>query len=301
MHKPLCLLGGLAALALQPWLASADDRNGNGLDDALEEALLARFAPLVLLEPRERAMPANVDWYLARAQLEPDLRPEVHVTQASLLGNWDAALRTLGREVARLRPNHAARPGSPDPRDWIVYGHVYPAQDGGVLVQYWFFYPFNDFLAVFNHEGDWEHVTVRLDRALRPVGAWYARHRRSAPGKWFAWNDLAREGDHPVALSARGSHASYAEHDEVPWYDRVCATRVPADAERLDCVVWRTWAKGTGGIVNTGPRRRPRPRAWFVSWPGEWGTEGWFGRDTGGPLGPAYQEGWCSGGAPGCS
>src|SRR6266536_3666222 len=225
MHKALCLLGGLAALALQPWLASADDRNGNGLDDALEEALLARFAPLVLLEPRERAMPANVDWYLARAQLEPDLRPEVHVTQASLLGNWDAALRTLGREVARLRPNHAARPGSPDPRDWIVYGHVYPAQDGGVLVQYWFFYPFNDFLAVFNHEGDWEHVTVRLDRALRPVGAWYARHRRSAPGKWFAWNDLAREGDHPVALSARGSHASYADHDEVPWYDRVCATR----------------------------------------------------------------------------
>ena len=52
----------------------------------------------------------------------------------------------------------------------------------------------------------------------------------------------------------------------------------------------------TGGLVSTGPRRRPRPNAWFVAWPGQWGTAGWFGRDTGGPFGPAYQAAWCSGG-----
>ena len=37
-------------------------------------------------------------------------------------------------------------------------------EDGGVLVQYWFFYPFNDAHWLFDHEGDWEHVAVRLER-----------------------------------------------------------------------------------------------------------------------------------------
>jgi hypothetical protein len=248
-------------------------------------------------------LPANVDWYLARARPDPELEPGAGslMAKASVLGDWDALLREVGRQVARLRPNLAARPGSSDPRDWVVYGHVYPARDGGVLVQYWFFYPFNDFHVLFDHEGDWEHVTVRLDRLARPVGAWFARHRWSAPGKWFPWSALEREGDHPVVLAARGSHASYADPGDVLWWDTACPTRAPAAAPSHGCSVWRTWSRETGGIVDTGARDRPRPRARFVSWPGQWGTVGWFRRDSGGPRGPAYQAGWCSEGAPGCS
>jgi Vacuolar protein sorting-associated protein 62 len=301
MRSSLRLLGALAALGLLvPRAGAAEDTNRNGLEDGAEEALLARFAPVVILAPGERALPANVDWYLSRARLDPEPTPAPRVTQASLLADLETALRAVGRRVARLRPNRAARPGSPDPRDWVVYGHVYPAARGGVLVQYWFFYPFNDFHVLFDHDGDWEHVTVRLDSRGRPLGAWYARHAWSAPGRWFEWRRLEREGDHPVVLSARGSHASYAEPDDVLFWDDACGSRVPADAERLGCRVWRTWASGTGGIVNTGPRDRPRARATFVSWPGQWGTLGWLRRETGGPPGPAYQAGWCSEGAVGC-
>jgi hypothetical protein len=296
------LLGALAALgSLLPCPGIATDANRNVLADEAEEALLLRHAPVVLLAPDERAFPANVDWYLARARLDPDPAHEVHVTQASLLGDFEVALRAVGRRVARLRPNLAARPGSSDPRDWVVYGHVYRGRDGGLLVQYWFFYPFNDFHVLFDHEGDWEHVTIRLDARERPLGAWYARHAWSAPGKWFSWEELEREGEHPVVLSSRGSHASYADDEDVLFWDRTCGSRVPAKAARLGCRVWRTWASGSGGIVNTGPRDWPQPRAAFVSWPGEWGTQGWMRRDTGGPPGPAYQAGWCSEGAPGCS
>jgi hypothetical protein len=294
--------GALCALAL---LLARAPRADDLLPDGLAaERLLARFAPIVLLAPGERALPANVDWYLARVgEGGGGARPATAplAGEATLLGNWDAFLREMGRQVARLRPNLAARPGSPNPSDWTIYGHVYPAKGAGVLVQYWFFYPFNDFHVIFDHEGDWEHVTVRLDALLRPVGAWFARHRWSAPGEWFAWTALAREGDHPVVLSARGSHASYAAPEDVLWWDRACPTRDPNAAERSGCRVWRTWSPLTGGIVDTGARDKPRARAAFVAWPGQWGTLGWFRRDTGGPRGPAYQQGWCSGGRPGCS
>ena len=302
MDRIARLLGLCAALALLPCAGSAGDRNVNGVDDAVEEALLQRFAPVVLLAPGERARPANVDWFLARARLDPEpgAEPRLRVTQASLLGDWGAMLRAMNRGVARLRPHPAARPGSADPRDWITYGHVYRADGGGVLVQYWFFYPFNDAHWLFDHEGDWEHVTVRLDADHRPVGAWYARHDFCAPGRWFGWDALQREGDHPVVLSARGTHASYADPDDVAFYDRACTSRDPVDAERHGCTVWRTWASDTGGVVNTGPRDHPRARAAFVAWPGQWGTTGWMGRDTGGPFGPAYQAGWCSKGAADC-
>ncbi len=301
MRSTLRLLGALCALSLlAPHAGDAKDGDPGRRDAASAEALLARFAPLVLLAPGERALPANVDWYLARARLDPEPTRELRVTQASLLADFESALRAVGRRVARLRPNRAARPGSPDPRDWVVYGHVYPGKQGGFLVQYWFFYPFNDFYVLFDHEGDWEHVTVRVDDQLRPLGAWYARHTWSAPGRWFDWERLEREGEHPVVLSARGSHASYAEADDVLLWDRTCDSRVPAEAPRLGCTIWRTWAAGTGGIVNTGSRDRPRANAAFLSWPGLWGTIGWLRRDTGGPPGPAYQAGWCSEGAAAC-
>jgi len=271
-----------------------------GADAALERSLLERFAPVILLAPRERALPANVDWYLARARLDPDPRPGLRVTQASLLGDLGALLGGTSRRAARLRPDAGARAGSGDPRDWVAYGRVQGARGGGLLVQYWFFYAYNECHVLFDHDGDWEHVTVRLDDRLRPLGAWYARHERSAPGRWFPWGELSREGDHPVVLSARGSHASYAKAADARFYDQVCPASSLARAEAQGCRVWRTWSAATGGIVATGSRDRPRTGAAFIAWPGLWGARGWFGLDSGGPPGPAHQGGWCAKAAAPC-
>jgi hypothetical protein len=271
-----------------------------GVAPALERSLLGRFAPVVVLAPGERALPANVDWYLARARLDPDPRPGLRLTQASLLGDLGALLRGASRRVARLRPDARARAGSDDPRDWVVYGHVEGAAGGGLLVQFWFFYAYNECYVLFDHDGDWEHVTVRLDDRLRPLGAWYARHERSAPGRWFPWRELTLEGEHPVVLSARGSHASYASAADARFYDRVCSAPSLAAAEAQGCRVWRTWSAASGGVVATGSRERPRAAAAFIAWPGLWGARGWFGLDSGGPPGPAQQGGWCARAAEPC-
>jgi hypothetical protein len=272
------------------------DADGDGIDDAREATLLQRHAPLVLLDADEHMRPASVAWTFARAHVEvPSERPRV--MQASVLGAFvGVLLPDLHVAAAHLRVDRRAHRGSADRADWIAYGHAFRAPDGGVLLQYWFYYPFNEAWWAFDHEGDWEHVTVRLDAADHPMGAWYARHEDAMPGRWIGWAALSREGDHPVVLSARGTHASYASPDEAPFWERVCQQRDPARAAAAGCQAWRTW-EAPGGVVDLG--ERAAPRAPFVKWPGRWGSTGGFGREGAGdaPEGPAFQPGWCSEGA----
>lgn len=255
-------------------------------DAAGRRALLETYAPVVLLARGERALPASAEWYLARARLE---EPAGGVVVPARLG---------GRAQPRLRPYPSAVGGSANPADWATYGHVYRALDGGLLLQYWFFYPHNDFHGVGDHDADWEHITVRLGADGEPRGAWYARHDQNAPGVWLSWRALPREGVHPVVLAARGSHASYAHVGAVPWYDEVCATGRPDEATAQGCRVWRTWSGATAGVVDLGSRDAPAVP--YLLWPGRWGAEGGVGDDGAGPPGPAFQPGWCSRGAPGC-
>jgi hypothetical protein len=287
------------ALALASLLASATaraaDADRDGLDDATEDALLERFAPVVLLHPSEAARPGGADWLLSRSDLEAAPGRQ-RVLAAALLGSF--AWRRPPDPEARLRPRAAARAGSADPRDWETYGHAFRADDGGVLLQYWFFYPFNDAYGFFDHEGDWEHVTVKLDDAHHPQGAFYARHADS-PGPFSPWTALRLEGDHPVVLAARGTHASYPSRGDAPFWERVCPAEDPAQAADAGCAVWRTWAPETGGVVALG--ERAAPRVGFLSWAGRWGSTGRFGVDSRAepPPGPAFQLGWCAGAAPG--
>ncbi|TMQ64886.1 MAG: hypothetical protein E6K77_03505 [Candidatus Eisenbacteria bacterium] len=61
---------------------------------------------------------------------------------------WDA--------YARLR-------AGPDSAAWskpTVFAHPFLDERNRVVVQYWYFYPMNDYIA--NHEGDWEHINVVL-------------------------------------------------------------------------------------------------------------------------------------------
>lgn len=104
---------------------------------------------------------------------------------------------------------------------------------GGKDLQYWFFYPLNYLPVLTNnliiqrdpvaaveanadfHEGDFEHVTVHLQRnakgALEPEGVKMARHASGEDAN-FDWDDsarLQRLGDHPIVYASFGGHASY--------------------------------------------------------------------------------------------
>lgn len=99
-------------------------------------------------------------------------------------------------------------------------------QAGYVVLQYWFFYYFNDWRSrahgVNDHEGDWEQVTIYLAEQEHgePVPAWiaFSAHDEVGDDLRRRWDDpdLTLEGTHPVVHAGLGSHSgSYLAGDHL--------------------------------------------------------------------------------------
>jgi hypothetical protein len=272
----------LAPARSAPAPLASDDADRDGIPDALERELAERFAPIVMLDRRDWTRPASIPWLLARADV-------VNEAPAPKLA------AALSSPKARLPFSHAMRAGSDDPNDWTTYVHVYPRADGGINVQYWFLYAYNDGPAIFDHESDWEHVTVRLDRALSPMGVYFARHEDDHPGVYKSFGAVHRDGDHPIVLSASGTHASYVDRDDLAWFESA-ATCGPDQA--CGDRTWRTWQGG--GLVNIGETRHPLAYPDVLAYEGRWGREGSI-PGTSAPHGPMQHAGFCHAGFVTCA
>ncbi len=84
---------------------------------------------------------------------------------------------------------------------------------GFLVLQYYFFYAFNDWGTAHNgvndHEGDWEMISLFMQKE-KPAYVAYSAHT-GAP-EFHAWDDSALEkhdGMHPVVYVGCGSHANY--------------------------------------------------------------------------------------------
>ncbi|MDQ5829841.1 MAG: hypothetical protein M3324_08285, partial [Actinomycetota bacterium] len=93
-------------------------------------------------------------------------------------------------------------------------------QDGWVILEYWMFYPFNDWRSGFfganDHEADWEKIYVYLSESettgeVRPEWVAYAAHNYTGDNLRRRWDDpeVEKVGEHPVIYVGAGSHASY--------------------------------------------------------------------------------------------
>lgn len=273
------------------------DFDRDGIPDELEDALARQYAPMVILHKDDRIRPASVPWLIDRLD-DASLRSAEFHPGDPLLG--------------KSRYDEETRRGSVDPDDWVTYVHVFPRRDGGIGIQYWFFYPYSDGPMFFNHESDWEHMTVRLDVTGVPVGAYLSAHEDNSPGRFVPWDELRKEGNHPVVLSARGTHATYAHKRHLAWFETAGECD---DLHRCIHPVWRTWQGG--GLENLGERAYPR-RAFVRSrfdpaelladaidaldaliHPGRWGGSGTI-PGTSAPRGPFYQRGFCYGALDAC-
>ena len=100
-------------------------------------------------------------------------------------------------------------------RETAYYGRVVD-QCGYRVVQYWFFYAFNDFRAAVrganNHEGDWENVSIYLrpsGSVWRPGYVACSSHHDRQACTWTEVERVGAAGEHPVVYVGRGSHAGY--------------------------------------------------------------------------------------------
>jgi hypothetical protein len=193
-----------------------------------EQALAKRFAPDVrLVEQTEECghgepyIPTNVDVLFG----EPTV---------ALRGPWNRSdlvkIAPTARDLVGLYDYHLDFPGNPlEPgcgyERWArrltkgtsptVYAHVVSERDrpGHVALQYWFFYPFNDFNNL--HEGDWEMIqlvfdapTARAALATRPAEVGYSSHEGAERASWGDDKLELVAGTHPVVYVAAGSHAN---------------------------------------------------------------------------------------------
>jgi hypothetical protein len=259
-----------ARMRSRPVPLASDDADRDGLADSWESALAMRYAPVVLLDPSDRYRPASVDWLLA------------HLPQVTGSKSLQLAAIFLHKRDAF---SEEVRSGSLDPRDWVTYVHIYPRTDGDINVQYWFFYPFNDGKGLFDHEGDWEHVTVQTDAMGRARSLSLAQHRNTRPGVTRSWSVVSKVGDHPIIWSARGTHASYGDPNGHPWFDRVSSCTA-----LINCPgpIWKTW--DAGGLVNIGERDALLGRDDAFAYTGPWGGTGPWLRGRAAPCGPVQQR-----------
>ncbi len=134
--------------------------------------------------------------------------------------------------------------------------------------------------ADFAHEGDFEHVTVRV-KAYQFVAMYFAAHDPKKEGGWFSPGQVQFTAQgHPIAYSAKHSHASY-----------------PSPGKKDRYIPFPDYTANGGPVWNTElnlVRVTENSPAW-MRYSGRWGEIGemWaVGDVTSGPWGIRYKDTW---------
>ncbi len=293
-------------------LCGATSKDGDTLSDVLEDQLVWRFAPVVRLHPSDSYRPSSADWYMARTQMRFDhsgcsddqILNKGQVTTYNIdlqahqnKNGWPGCGHNSSVQYSDMRtpnsrfflqiPNDSAelttRLGAPS-TDWTCYAHARfaPGSTTQYDIQYWFFYPYNGALAVGQggHEGDWEHITVRVQSDGTTLSqVYFSAHNNE--GQWYLPGQISYTTDgRPVAYSAINSHASYPSAGT--WSRGV----LPADHTADGGPAWDC----RRGVWNVGERGLPLNKGrYWLNYSGRWGE---IGEIFSGPWGPAYQGYW---------
>jgi hypothetical protein len=266
--------------------------------------LLARHVPVLVLHPAEQVPPAAVDGFLSDAAL-----------QRRAGAGWEPAAGPLPAGGADLRLDQPACAAIDGPAATPCYvaaeaGHasrpvVYGAalrRGSRIELQYWIWYPWDVYSPTVPpgelwqvHEGDWETVSVVVDTMGRPLAVGYSEH---GEGVRRDWARAPKQGTHPLAYVALGSHANYPAPGVHAFDPRV--------VDALFISVIRQ--NGEEPVDHAGRGRVLRPRLVrvtatsprWMAFAGGWGEDGYLRVPGGqpqayaatGPRGPALHEQW---------
>jgi hypothetical protein len=289
------LLGLVAGLAIVP------SASGGAPASPPLSVLLARHVPILVLHPAERSRPVRVDGFLADSDLQR-LGPAGWVSVLGPLprGGADQRLdQRLCRAVDGIAASEcyaAAEAAHASPP--VVYGKAFRTRTR-IDLQYWLWYPYNDYSSTHPpgdvwqvHEGDWESVSVILDRTGRPLVVGLSRH---CEGTHRAWPGVRKRGARPVVYVALGSHASYFAPGTFR-HSPLCWPRELRDVVRALGLVDRT-APGQAFRPTLVPVTASRPS--WMQFAGAWGESGYVhfpNNDpiayAGAPRGPAFHDAW---------
>lgn len=265
---------------------------------AKRDELIKKYAPEVRFHKDEKYFPMSVTEFLPYVNLRtPTKNVEIkkgQITSSRFLG-YD---RDNYVDYYLGFADKAMKNGVKKKDNMIhtrAYANFIPTDDGGAIIQYIFFYPFNgafqmgdmgpiDNLVnavtsaadIGDHEADFEHINVRLNNALQIKDIYYARHKPSNDGG-YAIPEIT-EGSHPVVYASKYGHAAHPHHKD---------KQSNQDATSSNGPRWRTWED----IQYLGTKENPTPGNEWLKFRGHFGgTNG--GKDS--PRSPAQQSWWRS-------
>jgi hypothetical protein len=243
-----------------------------------------------------------------RRQTRPRLRRTARLAAVGVLARLvDVVLRLSLLVRGRVPRGLVAAAESATRSDAAADGRPYygrvVVEAGYTVLQYWYFYAFNDWRSTFSgvndHEADWETVAVYLaGTGTAATPAWVAASSHDHDGAVLRrrWDDpgLSREGDHPVVHPGAGSHSGafvagdYVVSVELPVLrrilDRVRRHGRPAVAGGF-AVPFVDYARGDGVAVGPGHDRTWHAAVIDDATPWVRGFRGLWGLDTRDPLG----------------
>lgn len=228
---------GEAATADSLWGPAHESERGDGISESRRselEQLVQRFVPTLVLPKADRVevdgrryqlIPTNIHLVADTLRLDViraapyifqdsinialrDLTPDSLVGLANTALRYESSPNSMaalyfdwpGTKVSEWWDSYRTFRTGADSTDWAtptVYAHPFLNATGQVVIQYWYFYPFNDFMG--NHEGDWEHVNVVLTPDRRGIEEMhYYFHRRSIALPQGEYQPEIVDGTHPV-------------------------------------------------------------------------------------------------------
>lgn len=294
----LVALALLVGLVIVPWSSAATPPRPS------LASLLARHLPILVLHPDERFAPVAVDGFLADADITQKTAAGWEKVSGPLpAGGTDLRLdQRLCHAIDGLAASpcyaaaEAAHRSGP-----VVYGAAFRTKTR-IDLQYWLWYSFDDFSPTYPggafwqvHEGDWEAVSVILDKGGAPLVAAYSQHGK---GRRRAWAAVPKRGLRPVVYVGLGSHANFFGPGEQPL--------APPAVDQATINVMKAYGVAVPAD-HTGNGRTVRPKlvritvrtpSW-MTFAGAWGETGYVhlpDRDPlesgAGPRGPAFHAQW---------
>jgi Vacuolar protein sorting-associated protein 62 len=265
-------------------------------------ALLIRYAPSLVLHPREQFVPSPVEPFIAGADLLARAPDGTWVPAPSPLPTTGAA-GTYRLDVRGCSPREGTATSScyePLNGPPTTYATA-RRRSGKIVLQYWFFYPYNLWSPIDPpspqfwqaHEGDWEEASVLLDGRERPLAVGLSRHCGGVRREWSA---APKRGSHPVVYVSVGSHANGFRPgtpalDPKCWPKEAVAVYKAYKVPMVDhAALGRTIRPALVQVSSSSPG--------WMRFPGTWGEDQFVGfpntvfRFGAGPAGPAFQDDW---------
>eukprot|EP00485_Elphidium_margaritaceum_P010274 CAMPEP_0202702146 /NCGR_PEP_ID=MMETSP1385-20130828/15171_1 /ASSEMBLY_ACC=CAM_ASM_000861 /TAXON_ID=933848 /ORGANISM="Elphidium margaritaceum" /LENGTH=726 /DNA_ID=CAMNT_0049359735 /DNA_START=77 /DNA_END=2257 /DNA_ORIENTATION=- len=185
-------------------------------------AAIAKYGPMLRLHPEERYLPTCVEYFAEHGLLQNKQTGE---TKDLNLDEIPTGPDSGAQYQLKLKDAHS-RNG--DFNRAVCYVHAQTFGQFHTDVQFWFFHAYNgpgtariksllfdttthagnpSMAPLGEHEGDWEHVTLRLSNAShQPEQMCYYQH---GDAHWIPFAAAPKAGTQPVVYSSKNGHASY--------------------------------------------------------------------------------------------